>query len=512
MPTVMPPAPESVGLILVHGIGEQRRFEHLASQVRDIVRAIEKPGRTKITVEIGSGSSAAFHAEQDAWSMGTKAPIRLLVRTDGQITHHIHVHEVWWGDVNEPYSLGKQIRFWLWGLSVWAYPRQGKRALAGTDVVASPVMPDGHTGLHELRTRLRLFAVGCYFLVGAFSVGAAAFLLQRLLNLRLPQFLRVLTNYVSGVKLYNQRRRFGAGLGLSPKEEEFLDSLHDPPRVPVRRRMIRAIADVAEAGYDRWYIIAHSLGSVVAFNALMETPDTWPGYFDEERWRAFSGKGFGGPAVATFAPPPVDTMPPRPVWARDTEIASRSRIFRRFHGMLTLGSPLQKFAAIWPARVPISRYPAFRPGTCWVNVYDPLDPVSGVLSAYAGRNETCCPTPQTIGYAAHWALLVSHIRYLAARKPGGLADGVAAWLLTGDPQPILSGPGRFGVGSPRARLRSAGALAWWFGTFLMLAILGGWVAGWVAGRIPFLRGLEAAEATAWALDLPDRVLRRLGWN
>ena len=31
---------ESVGLILVHGIGEQRRFEHLDGQLRFLIRAL----------------------------------------------------------------------------------------------------------------------------------------------------------------------------------------------------------------------------------------------------------------------------------------------------------------------------------------------------------------------------------------------------------------------------------------------------------------------------------------
>ena len=486
----MPPPGEDVGLILVHGIGEQRRFEHLDAQVRDIARAIGRLSGVEVTVEIGSGAGAAFQAQQDTWSSGAEAPIRLLVRKDGLITHRIHVHEVWWGDVNEPYSLGKQIRFWLWGLAVWAYPREGGTPLAGQAAVAAPAIPGGTTLRHELWTRLRLLATGCFFLVGAFSVGATAFLLQRLLNLKLPKFLQVLTNYVSGVKLYNQRRRFGTGLGLFSKDQEFLDSLGEPPRVSVRRRMVRGIADAAEADYDRWYILAHSLGTVVAFNGLMETPNAWPGYFDEARWNELRNGGFCGRAVAPgFAVPAESTMPRRPVWAPPDDIAYRSRIFERFHGMLTLGSPLQKFAAIWPARVPVSRLPAFRDGTHWVNVYDPLDPVSGVLSAYQGHDPSCCPEPRTVGYAAHWALLVSHIRYLAEREGPGLVDGVAAWLLSGDPGPILEGPGRFAENSLMARLRSFGAAAWWVSSFLLLAAL----SAWVASHIPLIRQLDPAD-------------------
>ena len=48
--------------------------------------------------------------------------------------------------------------------------------------------------------------------------------------------------------------------------------------------MIRTIADTALLNYDRWYVMAHSLGSVVAFNGLMETSYAWPGYLDRGRW------------------------------------------------------------------------------------------------------------------------------------------------------------------------------------------------------------------------------------
>lgn len=87
---------------------------------------------------------------------------------------------------------------------------------------------------------------------------------------------------LSAVKLYNQRRRFGPGLWWA--REDFLDTVGQPPRVSLRRRMIRALCDVACQPYTRWYVLAHSQGSVVAFNGLMETAYSWPGYLDSERW------------------------------------------------------------------------------------------------------------------------------------------------------------------------------------------------------------------------------------
>ena len=51
---------------------------------------------------------------------------------------------------------------------------------------------------------------------------------------------------------------------------------------------------------------------------------------------------------------PPRTMPRRPGWLAPTDIAYRSVIFKHLAGILTYGSPLEKFAGLWPALVPIS--------------------------------------------------------------------------------------------------------------------------------------------------------------
>ena len=217
--------------------------------------------------------------------------------------------------------------------------------------------------------------------------------------------------------------------------------------------MIRTIAKVALANYDRWYIIAHSQGTVAAFNGLMETPYAWPGYFTREEWEEMRASGLCGDGIVPPLPNP--TMPRRPVWAGPDEVAYRARIFGRFRGLLTLGSPLEKFAAIWPARVPISRLPAFRENTVWINVLDPLDPVSGLLRAYRGHPTALCPPPQDVGYAAASILLLAHLRYLTRTARGYLSDGIVHWLLTGDSRHVTTGLGRFAPYNARYRRRRA---------------------------------------------------------
>lgn len=485
-----------VGVIVVHGIGEQRRFEHIDGQVRCIVGAVqERYGKTNVTVEIIAATGAAFQANQDSWSTG--ATVRIMVReAPGALPIELCFHEVWWADVNEPYSLIKQIRFWLWGLTLWIFPEKMKSRRAAASAMAMPKA--GKT--YWIWVRLRLFSVAVVAVAGAASVGMITFLAERLLKLGMPDFLRVFVNYVAGVKLYNQKRRLAGTVW--PTNLDVLDTIGEPPRVSIRRRMIRAIADVALANYERWYVMAHSLGSVVAFNGLMETAYAWPGYLDEDRWNKLVAQRMAGAARRGWVTPlaNVPPRPRRPIWASDNQVVYRRQIFDRFHGLLTFGSPLEKFAAIWPGNVPLSTQPAFRDEAHWINVYDPIDPVSGVLHAFDDGDAGCCPRPQNCGFKAGWVFLVNHLQYLEQKEPrterccNTLADFVADWLITGKPLPIdpAESPRFFHPNSATHRMRSFVLWVWWLFAGIALLLLGSVVAPLV------IKAVVEASGAIWA--------------
>jgi hypothetical protein len=484
---------EQVGVILVHGIGEQRRFQHLDGQLRDLVESLAGHDDVqRVSVDISAGRAAAFHAEQDTWNVGPEATVTVTVEhtlrgapTDTQLK----VHEVWWADVNEPYSLAKQFRFWLWGLAIWAHPGKRRSGLGSADRVAPPEVPGGK----EAWDRLRLYMVACFFALLGFSIGTLTFLAKRLLLLQTPAVLRVLSNYLSSVKLYNQSWRYGAGLVWA--HEDFLDAVGDPPRVSVRRRMIRTIADVACNNYDRWYILAHSQGSVVAFNGLMETAYAWPGYLDQDQWVRLCQTGLAGPALPSLLVPAGRLMPRRPGWAAARDIAYRRRIFSRLRGLLTYGSPLEKFAGIWPALVPISREPAMPVDVSWLNLVEPTDPVAGRLLAYDQQPVACCPQAVDIGYAGSWWLLLSHLKYLTRRRAQpDAATATITWLLTDNAALFSAPPGAsadwrlgtwFGWRSIQWRVHRGVAWASWLGAAVILLFLGAII-------LPML--LEAAGA------------------
>ena len=500
-----PPPPQRVGLVLVHGIGEQRRFQHLDSQLRDLLRALGKLGH-HATVDINGSGSAAFHAEQDTWNAGPGASVVVSLRSrtpSDPVTHELHVHEVWWADINEPYSIAKQVRFWFWGLAVWAGLGKRGTSLAGANEVEPPMVGAGDRPWFLAWARFRLYLVGFIFALGGLSVGVATFLATRLFHWQPPALLKVVTNYVSGVKLYSEKYRHGPGLGVRASPQELLDNVDCPPRTSVRRRMMRTIADVAcartepdpttgrdERLYERWYVFAHSLGSIVAFNGLMETGYAWPGYLDRERWKRLVELGM----VRHNAMPLADgkrTMPPRPAWALPGDSVKREAIFERFHGVLTYGSPLEKFATIWPARVPLSRKAAFQPCARWFNVFDPTDPVSGVLKSFSSPPNTvanspllCCPPVTNIGYRSYWVLLQSHLHYLTASKDDfGLATQAMRWVLENKPEHMTAAPASgqgvapiphsFQPGSAPFYRRHAGAWLWWLAAAYGLAGLAG---------------------------------------
>ena len=494
---------QRIGLVLVHGIGEQRRFQHLDSQLRDLLRALDKIGCTA-TVDINGSGSAAFHAEQDTWTTGPGASVVVSLRSKtlgDPVTHELHVHEVWWADINEPYSIAKQARFWFWGLAVWAGLGKLGSTLASAFEVEPPMVGAGDRPWFLAWARFRLYLVGFVFALGGLSVGIVTFLATRLLHWQPPALLRVVTNYVSGVKLYSEKYRHGPGLGFRAAPQELLDNVGCPPRTSVRRRMIRTIADVAcartepdpttgqdEPLYRRWYVFAHSLGSIVAFNGLMETGYAWPGYLDWQRWDRLVKRGM---VRARPLLPTGQTMPPRPAWTPPQDEVDREKVFDRFHGLLTYGSPLEKFATIWPARVPLSRVAAFHRKAKWFNVLDPTDPVAGVLKSFSPDRKVVtlgplrlCPDVTNIGYRSYWVLLQSHLHYLTDKKADrDLATHAMRWVLENNPAWMTAAPApgqgdaaiprSFRPGSATFWCRRIGAGLWWLVAAYALAGLAG---------------------------------------
>ena len=156
---------ERVGVIAVHGIGEQQKGDHLEEVVRPLVEGLGDDdnlrARRRVVVHAPPVGDGPARATLEVGWHDTGGAERLT---------EITVHEVHWADINEPNSLGKGLQFWLWGLSAWLTP--GKYDIGKGKVfdrtMATPVFPNRDpTRQLMLFDRVALFAVGWLFLLAA---------------------------------------------------------------------------------------------------------------------------------------------------------------------------------------------------------------------------------------------------------------------------------------------------------------------------------------------------------
>jgi hypothetical protein len=162
--------------------------------------------------------------------------------------------------------------------------------------------------LSRIPARLLLFAAGMLAFLTLFSWSAAkriiSFLAQRLPS---PSLIFL---FLGDVKTYEEAGRHGKGSMIDPDQ---------PMRTTIRRRIVRAMTAMAKRpDYDRWYVFAHSLGTVPAFNALQETEWALPNYLSEAEWNGLPARF---KTATPFVPPdPKDRpgldhmMPRRPPW------------------------------------------------------------------------------------------------------------------------------------------------------------------------------------------------------
>jgi len=184
-----------------------------------------------------------------------------------------------------------------------------------------------------------------------------------------------------------------------------------------------------------------AFGTIVAWNGLMEIQEALRNYLDKKCWDSLTGT-----SLRDTSDQDIDInamLPNRPVWLERRDIINRDALFAKFRGILTYGSPLERFCALWSAMVPINtKEDPFHEGTEWINVYDPTDPVGTWIYDYnpkptPARSNHTKLNPLNFPCRASPILLYSHLCYLRAPQPGApdgsdyLINQVAQWLVHG---------------------------------------------------------------------------------
>src|SRR5436190_16635019 len=259
---------DRIGLLFVHGIGEQERWDHLRSSVHELAELmLQTEDHPRVNVVDRTDNWPHPAGEQDPQGV---APITLTVSTaERDIVYECH--EVWWADLGARAGIGDAVTFWLWGLGQWAAPiyrdmdaaALPKHLVSGLNKPTSlyVTLPESVAGnrVAEPLARLQLVLAGLAAAFGACSWSLAKRLFSALLGQAPSPTLIV--SYVGDVRTYESRAAPGDSALSDPGR---------PRRVGIRRRMVSEMVALGTGDYDGWYVVSHSLGTVLAYNGLTE--------------------------------------------------------------------------------------------------------------------------------------------------------------------------------------------------------------------------------------------------
>lgn len=456
-------SPTQVGLLFVHGIGEQKRFDHLRASAVEYAELMRQADDGPFSCAVTDRTKGWELPPGDAHPQGL-SPITLRV-TGPKHDVEFHCHEVWWADLAEREGIFDAIGFWIWGFGQWAAPIYRELDPSGLEkeidlknhrtstLVKLPKSVAGDWSVEPV-SRLQLAVAGLIALLTAATWSLAKRLLQKLLDQAPTPVLIV--RYVGDVRTYEERAVPGASALSDPGH---------PRRVGIRRRMVaEMVAMGANEKLDRWYVVAHSQGTVLAYNGLTEIGHALPNYLTQAQWDALpqdlkSDKGTRRRPSDEIG----SMMPARPPWLAEEDIISRPKLFAKLNGFLTYGSPLNKFAGLWPRVVATATDvgPENAPGNpfpddCrWINLQAPQDPVAGTLSAYARSADPTAHEPgqytprlETIETVWGFDYLLAHIRYFMGTESFDASAGatmrrrVMRWLVDplDDTKPVAIEP------------------------------------------------------------------------
>ena len=424
----------NIGILVVHGIGDQKQFDCLREIANDIVEYFQSEidkGYVEVSVDINQADIGTFKETYPSWENGKKPPINVRIRPTGyEKNYNLHLREVWWADIDRYQEKFKFSKFWLWGLSLWATPLEKNFPILND--------PDKHlqqlTWVEKDENCSRIWARCEYFLIGVFLLVCQPLLfliktLLRFFDFNVP--LTIIADYVGKLRLYQDS---------SKAAKELIEDRGNSPRFSIQRRMINALVRMAISDYDRWYVWSHSLGSIVAYNAFSMPEATLSHYVSHAMWKEIQdckrrdSKKYAEILLDQITPANQNNQRPkpyRPVW-QDKRI-SRKALFEKCEGLITYGSPFWRIADLWTDLVKRNPQADFSPDFKWFNIIDPSDPVATrIKELFIGdppaQGQPQFLYPEDIFYRTPKSFLLAHMEYLSAKKENSLIGQLWRWM------------------------------------------------------------------------------------
>jgi hypothetical protein len=192
---MMTKSERSIGVIVVHGIGEETRFEHLADRARKLTAALaelcKRDGRS-FGLEVLEAQASTLYAPAQTWQAGDRPPVKVHISQNPKGVKgpedealEISLYEVWWADINDPPGFKKDLFFWLWALSIWLIPakQNSSRSVYQKSMMSPAFPPRQSRGFARLGVHVALFIVSCISVLTTTSLAALINLGQRVFGL-----------------------------------------------------------------------------------------------------------------------------------------------------------------------------------------------------------------------------------------------------------------------------------------------------------------------------------------
>jgi hypothetical protein len=401
--TVQREARRRIGIVVVHGVGSQRAQETVGQVALNFHQALK-------------ADQDVSDLKKDLHPDRPSQPVTLDFSYKNS-PFRIGFYEVYYADLDLPYKFLRWVKLVLWGLVLPFYPGRYEEILITDARMKNIEVSRGR----RLWVRLQLVILSVIFIFLLFTLRALTFVIYRVFGKR-PKFGEFIHEYLGDVQLFvSERIRC-----------DTIETCDKKSREAMRVRFWNTYGRACSEDNEEIILMTHSLGTVVAFNALMEPGERILGQYVTDR--ELREKLI-------------------PLWSR-SGLPKREKVLDKLKAWFTLGSPLDKFAAIWPRTIPINVDKGDSPVASetqnfetrykrqvqWINVHDVLDIIGANLNNFGALQNKGFHL-ENHSLVDQWTFLTGHTSYWCHRaNQRRLIDCMVDYILSPDGQRNFSLP------------------------------------------------------------------------